>query len=463
MAVINIDPRAVDNPNPSPDPGHTADEVDGMNIFWILFALSVVSSIHSLGSAPGFAAEFTRYFRILPISSLFDLLVLYLDFLRHWSPRQRWRQHRPDDTSYIRRALTGISMLVSSARISARQITIQRLVHSLVRLPDDPDSENEEEDEPLIERLRLRVSISSFSLLDFWPRFFANAGVILVYTKICGFINVPGSIAIATVYFASWVSMEVFLYFAFGLGIRGKDQSTSSVHRQELKNFLDQPRQIRDDTARRERIQRAIGVLLIVGQLIALFVGFVVAAVTWAKDAGEDRTPAQEEDQENAFWGFVNRRLLLALTNPDAIWDVLGWKWGLFKSSWRTVLQVGDDNIVLYILAAVLMGLLTAILIYPFVLVSFFIFYIPGLLATATLISPLIMLVLLVPCCLNLYDLFPSYCRNIETRAEKVSVERWHLFLRVAILGLIGGALGYFNVFFNGRQTGKEHWTGKLD
>lgn len=461
--TINTDPNMIDNPNPAA----TGDEIDGMNIFWILFALSVASSIHNLGSAPGFPGAFTRYFRILPLSSLFDLSLMYLNFLEHWSPWQRWRQHQSGDTSLIRRAVACTRMLVSSARLSARKISIRRFALAnkdnldQFDLPTSTSGNEAGRDEALAERLKLRLSVSIPYLLDFWPRFFANVGLIFVYTKICGFTNVPFSTAIATIYFVSWFGMEVFLYLAFGLS-----RDVSIVHRQELKDVLtEHPRRGTDDAARRERILRAIGVFLNIGQLIALVMVFIVAAVSGKQDGGEDQSPAQRGKDENALWSFIKAWFSTAWNLPqhEMIGQILNWKWGIFMSSWRAVLQVGGDNIVLHILAIVSMGLLTAILILPFLIASFLTMYIPCFLSVLLWVFPYSFLLLFSLRCYDVYVLFPSLWEKIEARAEKVRMERWHLVLRLAVGGLIAGALIFFNVFFDGRQTGKEDWTGKLD
>ncbi|KAM7219049.1 hypothetical protein V8F06_005641 [Rhypophila decipiens] len=195
-----------------------------MNILWIIFALTCTSSMHNLGSAPGFPVSFRRqYFRVLPLYSLFDMLVMYVDF---WT---RWRQQCG------RRHGTSIRQILKSARVSAREVAILRLSQTQTRARDDQVCRHKGESGGM--SANAGDSVENLFLFDYsWPRFFADAGLIFVYTKINSFrfTNAPLQHAISTVCFVSWFGMEFFLYLAFGFEIRGRRMATHVERHQKL-------------------------------------------------------------------------------------------------------------------------------------------------------------------------------------------------------------------------------------
>ncbi|KAK4213461.1 hypothetical protein QBC37DRAFT_463831 [Rhypophila decipiens] len=269
MSTVNL------NPSRRSGPGNPAqDELDGMNIFWTIFALTCASSMHNLGSAPGFPASFRRYyFRVLPLCSLFDMLVMHLDF---WT---RWRQESG------RRHGISIRQILKSARVSAREVAILRLSRTQIRAGDDQVRRHGEGNSGGMSA-NAGDSVEDSFLFDSWPRFFADAGLIFVYTKINGFrfTNAPLLHAIATVYFVSWFGMEIFLYLAFGfmIGTHGGSLATDV----ELRRASEKTRPLwSQSNDARKRLLRAIGLLLVVGQIMAPLSLFLPAAVDWSREA----------------------------------------------------------------------------------------------------------------------------------------------------------------------------------
>lgn len=157
-----------------------------MNIFWILFILISATSVHPLGTAPGFPDEFSRYVRILPLCSLLDVSHMYFHCL------QQWRAH-------------GTPIMAA-----ARVICTKRLKKNLRRAVKQSEGDEQEgpHEEPEQEN-HLRAQLIQL-YLELIPRLLANMGVVLAYTKICGFRGVPNSHGIASICFATWAAMEIF-------------------------------------------------------------------------------------------------------------------------------------------------------------------------------------------------------------------------------------------------------------
>ncbi|KAM7197274.1 hypothetical protein V8F33_005702 [Rhypophila sp. PSN 637] len=255
---------------------HAQDELDGMDIFCIIFALTCASYIHILGSAPGLFPAFRRYFRVLPLCGLFDMLVMYVDFLT------LWRQKR-----FERHGAYSIRQILKSARVSAREVVILRLSQTQTRAGDDQVRRHGEGKSGGMSANAAGDSVEKLFLFDSWPRFFADAGLIFVYyTKINGFrfSNAPLLHTIATVCFVSWFGMEIFLYLAVGLmfGTRGGSLATDV----ELRRAPEKTRPLwSQGNDARKRFLRAVGLLLVVGQIMALLALFLPAAVDWSREA----------------------------------------------------------------------------------------------------------------------------------------------------------------------------------
>jgi len=185
----------------------------GITIFWILLTLCIVSSWHPLGSSSGFPSKIRRHIRILPLTVLFDSVLLYWEFV-HCLVHDR--QNR-------------------SARDLARQVAIRRLRTNTV-VPEKIKHGDGVEMLPLGGVIRRVTSAEEgtnanpsntarwwlravvlFIGLDLRPRILSNILVLFLYTKIHAFQNTPFSMAIATVYFASWIGNEIFLFALYGV------------------------------------------------------------------------------------------------------------------------------------------------------------------------------------------------------------------------------------------------------
>lgn len=180
-----------------------AQPVLGITIFWILLALCIASSWHPLGSNAGLPSKIRRHVRILPLTVLFDTVLLYGEFVHHIL---KDGQHR-------------------STRDLARRVAIRRL-RTNTALPDK--IRNQDDFVLLGEGNRPEFAegtnatwwlktVILFIGVDLRPRLLSNMLVVLLYTKLHAFQGTPISLTMASLYFISWVGNEIFLFALYGI------------------------------------------------------------------------------------------------------------------------------------------------------------------------------------------------------------------------------------------------------
>lgn len=191
---------------------HAAEEsqpVIGTTIFWILLALCIASAWHPLGSSAGFPSRIRRHVRTLPLTAMLDTTMLYAELVIYFI---RNRQHQ--------------SFWDSAQRVAIRRLRANTAISDEIRggfeLLGNWDRHGCEEGVALdgnnhmtSTNWSLRATILSIGT-DMRPRFLSNALVVFVYTKMHGIHGAPFSLAIATLYFFSWVGNEAFLFMLFG-------------------------------------------------------------------------------------------------------------------------------------------------------------------------------------------------------------------------------------------------------
>ncbi|OIW25992.1 hypothetical protein CONLIGDRAFT_708875 [Coniochaeta ligniaria NRRL 30616] len=172
----------------------TTNTVGGMNIFWTILGLSLACSLHPLGSAGGFSRDLTRYVRVLPFSSALDVLFFIYEYLLI-SKSDGWSFRKP------------VMDLATSRCRDTLGLRPPADVEQTLQVEDGGEQES------------TLVLALAFFALDIRSRLIQNALVVFLYTKMCGYHGLPRWFAIATIYFGSWVLMEIFLLFAYGFRV----------------------------------------------------------------------------------------------------------------------------------------------------------------------------------------------------------------------------------------------------
>ncbi|KAH6949718.1 hypothetical protein BKA56DRAFT_664092 [Ilyonectria sp. MPI-CAGE-AT-0026] len=166
------------------------EPVKGKDIFWILIALAVLSSIHPLGTGCGLPPEWRRYARVLPFSSLLD--TIHLLKLVH---------SRCKNSRHLR-----------EVREKSRAL-IEDIVFSNI---DDQNWRSPE--------VRKFLYWAVPWMLDIRPRTIVNALVVLQYVKFYGYHGVPLSFAFGTAFFVAWIGLELVILFAYGFSAQRPGQ-----------------------------------------------------------------------------------------------------------------------------------------------------------------------------------------------------------------------------------------------
>ncbi|KAK0740076.1 hypothetical protein B0T18DRAFT_490845 [Schizothecium vesticola] len=248
-----------------PSAAHVPQPVSGTNVFWILFVLAITVSSHPLGSCIGFPNDTRRYLRILPFTALFDATLLFIECITY----MRRQGHPPP--------------------YAARAVFLRRLRASV---PDNQWTDNQGDDghgNPDLNQIWLKALVL-FIGTDLRPRFVTNALVVFVYTKIYGYQGTPVSLAIATIYFASWVGMELLVFVAYGL-----------VWSRNLRQIMALADNVADPRPRPWLLSVAskTNLFLVAGQIIttAVFGIWVIAT-----PAPSPSTPATPQPEPEPIW-----------------------------------------------------------------------------------------------------------------------------------------------------------------
>ncbi|KAM7215679.1 hypothetical protein V8F06_008970 [Rhypophila decipiens] len=168
------------------------------NVFWFILVLSITSAWYALGSSIGFPDEIRRYVRIFPLTALFETILLYAEFVIQLFGK-------PQNT----------------VRDAARTVAIERL-RAAVRNDNrnggssstNPDGSERRSRALLTSKVWLQALIL-FIGLDVRARLLSDIHATLSYTKMYGYYGTPLSFTTATLYFASWLANEMFLFLAW--------------------------------------------------------------------------------------------------------------------------------------------------------------------------------------------------------------------------------------------------------
>ncbi|CUS10123.1 unnamed protein product [Tuber aestivum] len=202
-----LDPR--DPPPAAPLPpeiGDATSEIKGMSIFWIIMPLFLACMIHPIGSACGFRAVYRHQVRIGPLMSLFDTLHLLYEI----------------HSCY--RSTPGGDNIIRRIRPAIHEVVVIRLHQRSGSEKDDPsNSEGAPPTAPLPSR-------SEKTTHNTRARHLLFILLILQYVKLCGFYGIPISFSLATIYFVSWIIMEMILLVGEGcaaMDLSGADPPTA--------------------------------------------------------------------------------------------------------------------------------------------------------------------------------------------------------------------------------------------
>ncbi|KAK4206932.1 hypothetical protein QBC37DRAFT_406672 [Rhypophila decipiens] len=435
----------------SPASDH-AGEVDGMNIFWVLFILISVTVLHPLGRAPGFS-RFTRYERMLPLSSALDAVDLYVACIQAW--RTQGLPFRKAARAICNERLQG--NLPPADNLPNALLPMQNQADS----PSDGDEDNSRRQDM---QSRLRFIIAQL-YLDSIPRVLANIGIVLTYAKVCGFRGVPYSLAVATVCFSTWMSMEAFLVVAFWF------RSPKRMLADSQDGLDIGPNRTRPGR-RRPQVLRVLARILVLVQIMALLGIFIAAAVTARRhgvgdtnipepppktSAPDTSPPAPQDDSRGFFAGYLH--LAGAPWRfSDAVWDKV--RRGLWYDESHFPIQPPTFGQIMYAKAwaAPMSVVLTFIGVVGSLAILSMPIWAPWLIWTFA--GDLGHLVLC--CCGCLVSLLLQF-RPILEAGLRIGRKRALLLVRLATAGALVLGLVYFNMFWDGTGTSKEGWTGKLD
>ncbi|KAM7187600.1 hypothetical protein V8F33_011156 [Rhypophila sp. PSN 637] len=427
-----------------------AGEVDGMNIFWVLFILISATVLHPLGRAPGFSSRFTRYVRILPLSSILDAIQIYVSCIQTW--RTRDLPFRKAARAICNERLQGNLPPADDLRNASLPMQNRADSHS------DGDGDNSRQDM----QSRLRFIIVQL-YLDSIPRMLTNIGIVLTYAKICGFRRVPYSLAMATVYFSTWMSLEGFLLVGFWF--RSPKQMLA-----DSQDGLDLgPRRTRPGR-RRPQVFQVLARVLVLAQTMALLGVFIAAAVT-ARRVGDTNTveplpsasapdtskPAPQDDSRGFFVGYLH--LAGAPWRfSDSVWDRV--RRGLWYDESHFPIQPPTYGQIMYAksFAAPMSVVLTLIGVVGSLAILSMPIWVSLLIWTFA--EDLVHLVL--RCCGCHISLLLQF-RPILQAGLRITRKRAVFLVRLATAGALALSLVYFNMFWDGTGTSKERWTGKLD
>ncbi|KAM7211035.1 hypothetical protein V8F06_013583 [Rhypophila decipiens] len=428
-----------------------AGEVDGMNIFWVLFILISATVLHPLGRAPGFYSQFTRYVRILPLSGALDAIHMYVACIQAW--RSRGLPFRLAARAICNERLQGNLPPADNLPNASLPMQNQADSHS------DGDENNSRRQDM---QSRLRFIITQL-YLDSIPRVIVNIGIVLAYAKVCGFRGVPYSLAVATVCFSTWMSMEAFLVVAFWF------RSPKRMLADGQDDLDLGPNRTRPGR-RRPQVLRVLARILVLVQIMALLGVFVAAAVT-ARHVGDTNipepppsasapdtlAPASQDDSRGFFAGYLH--LAGAPWRfSDSIWDKV--RRGLWYDESHFPIQPPTFGQIMYAkgFAAGMSIILTFIGVFGSLAIltmpiwgPWLIWFFAGDLGH-----------LVLCCCGCLVSLLLQF-RPILQAALRIGRKRAVLLVRLATAGALALSLGYFNIFWDGTGTSKEGWTGKLD
>ncbi|CUS10122.1 unnamed protein product, partial [Tuber aestivum] len=186
--------------------GDAASEINGMSIFWIIVPLFLACMIHPIGSACGFRPAYRHQVRIGPLMSLFDISQLLYEIHSYYGSA-------PGGDSIIRRI-----------RRTIREVVVVRLYR---HLRSEQDDHSNLEGASLTAALLCRFEKAVYSA---WIRDIFSIMLILQYVGRCGFYGIPVSFSLVTVYFISWIIMEMILLVGKGCAAvdpRGVDPPTA--------------------------------------------------------------------------------------------------------------------------------------------------------------------------------------------------------------------------------------------
>ncbi|KAM7189689.1 hypothetical protein V8F33_009937 [Rhypophila sp. PSN 637] len=150
------------------------DPVIGSNIFWVILVLCITSACHPLGFSIGFPDEIRRYVRIFPLTAMLDTIVLYTEFVIQLfdkpqnTVRDAAQTHQPDDSE--RR----------SCALLSNKVRLKGLI------------------------LFIGLDVRARLLSDILPSSHKPR-------------STPVSCTIATLYFATWLANDMFLFLAYGI------------------------------------------------------------------------------------------------------------------------------------------------------------------------------------------------------------------------------------------------------
>ncbi|KAM7200198.1 hypothetical protein V8F20_005416 [Naviculisporaceae sp. PSN 640] len=219
-------------------PKEKTTEVIGMSIFWILLPLCLACVYHPLVSSIHNISQFRRYLHVSPIFCFIDSIYLIFQCRAvHAHGSITWRRAVEVVVKHRLRPFLSLSAFEPQ---SDNEMAELPTVEGNSATPET-SSPASEQDSTVIEGpsetttgSTLTVDISpspstpralggslaptsvvAQAALNAYVRLVANVGIILIYTRICGFNGIRPWSIIADLFFQSWIIMEVFLIVGY--------------------------------------------------------------------------------------------------------------------------------------------------------------------------------------------------------------------------------------------------------
>jgi hypothetical protein len=273
---MNDPPNLLENPS---------RQVQGYSVLWPLLAIVLASSTHPLGSSCNLESKYRKYLRTLPLFCLKDTFSLLGDAMyfdgREWLTLRILKRVYPEEETLERSSLA-----------KARQL-------------------NEE--------------------FGMWVRLLQNSFVFLAFVKLCSISGIWGSMAVASIYFFSWLVLEGALLYV--LLYRGSYDDSKVPYW-----FFEQP-------SRPTEPEKG-AILFPAAQILIIFSWFVVSLKMGPAGSPSWAILRFLSDPAIKVWGWTTHLTWKYLINiPHGN--------GVFSFLWRGIFLQGLELVVVYALMGI--------------------------------------------------------------------------------------------------------------